>query len=328
MNNPSTRTRMAAVLALTALALSGCGSAATTESAAPGDIYPLEVTDCVGDVTISEEPQSVLTIGMAAVALLDAAGASDKITARSGEFGAELPASLESPPSDADVIDPSDPAAEAIIGADPDVVFGYGLFNAKPDVLNQAGIEVLTVAGECGHDPSSGDSEQISFAMVTEDIRRLGTVFGTTPEAEQNADQIDAEVSDLSGSVTKDGSAAWVYYFSSSDPLSAYGATSMADAVMDAARLSNVFGDQKTSYLEVTVESLLEADPEWIVLSYGLFGESENEARRQFLAEPGVQELSAVKAGRLVLVQAAGSEPSPASVVGLKAIVTALTEAG
>jgi iron complex transport system substrate-binding protein len=325
------RRRSAATLGLgAALLLSACGSstdAASGEAAGAAGGYPVTVEDCAGEKTFDARPENVMTIGTAAISLLDAAGASNRISARAGEFGAPLPDDLETPPADSEVVDPSDPTAESIIGAGPDVVYGYGLFNAKPEALEQAGIPMLTVAGECGHDASTGKAKGIDFATVSDDVRRLGTVFGTSDVAEENADAIDAEVEELSQESTGDGaSAAWLYYFSSTEPLSAYGATSMANAVLDAAQLTNLFGDQQESYLKVSMETLLKDDPEWIVLSYGLYGETEEEAREQLLSEPGAEDLTAVQEDRLILVPGTSSESSQQSVEGLRAVVAALAD--
>lgn len=327
------RTALLIVLGAASLGLTACGSSeenpAENATASTATSYPVTVNDCAGKVSFEKQPSRVLTIGSAAISLLDAAGASDKITTRTGEFGADLPAGLATPPTDAKIVDPSDPSAEAIIGAGADVVYGYGLFNAKPEALEQAGVPLLTVAGECGHDATAGESQDLTFATVTDDIRRLGTVFGTKPVADKNADAIDARVSDLSAQAKgADATAAWLYYFSSTDPLSAYGATSMADAVLDSSKLKNVFGSEDTSYLEVTMESLLKQDPAWLVLSYGLYGESESDARKQLLAEAGAEDLTAVKNDRLILVPGTSSEPSQQSVDGLDKIVTAVSDAG
>lgn len=318
----------ASALVAGALLLGGCGSSTGSVAAGTsGGGYPVTVQDCAGEKTFDRRPERVMTIGTAAISLLDAAGASDRITARAGEFGAPLPKDLRTPPSDADVVDPSDPTAESIIGAGPDVVYGYGLFNAKPEALEQAGIPMLTVAGECGHDASTGKAKDIDFRTVSDDVRRLGKVFGTSDVADKSADDLDAEVAALSRKSTGGGaSAAWLYFFSSTEPLSAYGATSMANAVLDAAQLENLYGDQQESYVKVSMETLLKDDPEWIVLSYGLYGESEADARKQLLAVPGAEDLTAVKEGRLVLVPGTSSESSQQSLQGLRAVVGALAD--
>ena len=89
MHRPILRVLAAAAAAALGLTPTGCG---TTASRAPAsDGYPLTVADCGRDVTIGSAPRRVLTIGTAAVELLDAAGASDRIVARTKKFGASLP---------------------------------------------------------------------------------------------------------------------------------------------------------------------------------------------------------------------------------------------
>lgn len=77
------------------------------------------------------------------------------------------------------------------------------------------------------------------------------------------------------------------------------------------------------AYLTISVESLLEQQPDWIILSYGLYGESEEDARQKFLASPGVDSLTAVSQNRLVLLPASASAPSPSGVAGLEQLVGA-----
>lgn len=307
------------VLVASALVVSGCAApAASTPAASAEGAYPVSVTDCGDEVQIAKRPERVLTVGTAAVELLDAAGASSAITARTAEFGAALPATLAAPPSDDLILDPADPTTEAIVGATPDLVFGYGLFTADPAQVKAAGIPVLTVQGECGHDASTA-SEKVDLDTITDDVRRLGTVFGTETTADAAADALDARVAAATRSSSGE-SAAWVYYFSSEDPISAYGGAGIPEAVLSGAGLTNVYADQSDAYLTVSAESLLAAQPSWLVLTYGLYGESAQQAREKLLAEPGISDLDAVKAGRIIVVGADTSSPSPAAVTGLEQI--------
>ncbi|MCB7135618.1 ABC transporter substrate-binding protein [Cellulosimicrobium marinum] len=279
-------------------------------------------------MTFDAAPGSVLTIGSDAVALLDAAGAADRVTARSGEFGAELPEGLENPPTDATVVDPSDPTTEQVIGAGAEVVVGYGFFNADPAALADAGIPTLTVSGECGHDVGT-TPEPVTFDVVLGDIERFGAVFDTQAAAaasvdalRERLDAVAAERPDTSRS------AATVYYFSSSSPLSTYGGAGIIQSLMDEAGLENVYADEPETYLEISLESLLDADPEVIVLAYGLHGESFEEAEARFLAEPGASDLQAVEAGRVVGIPANETTASPASVAGLERLQQAVANLG
>jgi len=314
-----TRPTLATTLLLVgATALAGCSSPGTAPATGADGAYPVTISDCGTDVQIDSRPERVLTVGTAAVELLDAAGASSAISARTAEFGAALSSSITDPPSDDLIIDPADPTTETIVGATPDLVFGYGLFSADPAQVEAAGIPVLTVQGECGHDATTAGGA-VDLHTITDDVRRLGTVFGTSATADAAADALDERIAAATRASTG-ASAAWLYYFSSEDPISAYGGAGMPAAVLSAAGLENVYGDQSDVYLTVSTESLLAAQPEWIVLTHGLYGETEEQAREKLLAEPGIGELDAVKAGRIVMVGADTSSPSPAAVSGLETI--------
>lgn len=294
-------------------------------AAAVGTTYPVTIDECDTDVEVEAAPQGVLTIGTAAISIMDAAGASQQIVGRSGEFDAPLPESLSTPPDDAEIIDPADPSAEAILTSGADLVYGYGLFNATPEQLEQAGIEILTVQGECGHDASTSSGE-VDFTTVSNDIRRLGQIFDTSDVAEPNATALEERVEELSERVEPDrATAAWLYFFSSTDDLSGYGGVGMPAAVLEAAGLDNAYGGESEAYLTIQMESLLAEDPEWIVLNYGLYGERAEDAEAQFRAQKGAGELTAVQEGRIALVPGTASEPSPRAADGLAAIIDATT---
>jgi len=321
MTNHLRRRSGAALLAIGALvALTAC-STATTDTEAEGP-YPLTIENCGADLEITTEPTAVLTIGTSAIALLDTAGASERITARSGEFGAELPEGLENPPTDATIVDPSDPTAESIIGAEPDIIVGYGLFNAAPEDIAAAGIPEIVIDGECSHDAAL--TEKTDFDAIFADVERLATVFGTQAAADEHLTELRAELDELTAAATTDterGTAAVVYYFSESSTLSARGGQGIADDVLDRAGFDNVYGDEPSVYLEVNVETLLDANPDTIVLAYGLYGESFEDAKAHLLSEPGVTDLEAVTADRIIGVPASDLSPDPGALRGLRAVL-------
>ncbi|CAM2875761.1 ABC transporter substrate-binding protein [Actinomyces slackii] len=317
----SIRPTAALTAILVGLGLMGCSAVKDSDASSQG-AYPVTVEDCGSTVTIDAEPKRILTVGTAAVEMLDAAGAADRITARTGEFGAPLPETLKNPPSDDLITNPSDPTTEEILAAEPDLVLGYGLFNADIDQLRQAGITVLTVQGECGHDSTSQSGSGVTLTTVTDDLRRLGTVLSTSFTADAAAASLDERIAqarqDKAGST-----AAWVYYFSSQDPLSAYGGQGLANSSLQDAGLTNAYAASMDAYLTISVESLLSQQPDWIILSYGLYGESEEEARQKFLASPGVDSLTAVSQNHLVLLPASASAPSPSGIAGMEQLVEA-----
>lgn len=333
MRHPSethARPAVAVAAATTALLLlTGC-AAAGPSTAEPADAaegtgagYPVQVSDCGRSVTVEQRPEQVLTIGQAALWLVEAAGAGDLVVARSGEFDAPVPEALATVAKAAEVVDPADPSLEKIVGAEVDTVVGYGLFSTTPEDLAQVGVMNLTVSGECGH----GEGEApppVTFDTVFDDIVRFGEVFGTAEEAGASVEEMRARVEELRDRGGAKRSAASVYYFSSGDAMSAYGGAGIGHEQLTSAGLENVYGDEPENYLETSIETLLEADPEVVVLSHGLYGESFEEARARFESEPGAQDLQAVREGHLIGVPADQVAPSPGAVDGLATIVDGL----
>lgn len=311
----------AATAAALTFTLAACGSGPETGGSAEADSrYPLTVQNCGEDVTIEAEPEAVLTIGHSAVALLDAAGAADRIVARSGEFEAPLPEGLQNPPDDIEVIDQADPAAETIIGAGADIVVGYGLFTAAPEALEAAGIPNLVVAGECNHDAAV--VEAIGFDAVFADIERYGEVFGTQDAAAASIEGFQAELAGLEAQAPAETrTAASVYYWSPSSSMSAHGGLSMADDLLERASLENVYAAEQSAYFEASFETLLDADPQVIVLSYGGYGESFEDAKAKLLAEPGASDLQAVRQDLIIGVSATDVNPDQGALRGLARLI-------
>src|SRR5690606_28542552 len=137
------------------------------------------------------------------------------------------------------------------------------------------------------------------------DILRFGQIFGTVDQAEAAVAELKARVTAATAELTGDaGSGVALYHFSSTAALSTYGGGSILNEMMAQLGLANVFADENRTYLEVSGEQILDSDPDVIVLVYGLYGESREEAMGLLLAEPGVKDMSAIKHDRVIAVLA------------------------
>ncbi|MGL4340154.1 MAG: ABC transporter substrate-binding protein [Rhodoglobus sp.] len=327
-NHRSLGSPAVAAIAVTAFFLTACSTdpdTSSTDSSVVEGSYPLTIENCGDELTIDSEPMSILSIGTSALSLLDAAGAAGRITSRSGEFGAALPVDLKTDLSAVPIVDPSDPSTEKIVGANTDVVVGYGLFNSTDEDLAAADVTNIVIDGECSHDAALTDATD--FEAIFADIERLGSVFGTGDVAAQNVAALRTELDELgTNSETADPqSAAVVYYFSSASPLSARGGQGIANDILDRANLTNVYGKEASVYVETNIETLLDADPEVIVLAYGLHGESFDTAKAQLIAEPGAGDLTAIKNNAVVGVLASELAPDPGAIRGLRSLLESMT---
>lgn len=320
----------AACAAFTLVACSNTPAVDDTTTDASGS-YPMTIENCGEELTIDSEPATVLSIGTSAIALLDAAGAADRITARAGEFGSPLPEGADQVLDQAPIIDPSDPAIETIVGTEADIIVGYGLLNASAEDVAAAGIPNIVIDGECAHGVSLED--KMDFEAIFGDVERIAGVFGTESVAEANVEAMRAELAELTDAADEAAeteTGAVVYYFSESSAMSARGGLGIADDVLARAGFDNVYGDEESVYVEgANIESLLAADPDAIVLAHGLWGESFEDAKQQLLAEPGAADLTAVQNDRIVGVLASDLAPDPGALRGLRAVLEgtgALTE--
>ncbi|MFT3887154.1 MAG: ABC transporter substrate-binding protein [Arachnia sp.] len=289
--------------------------------ASTGTAYPVTVSDCGTDVTVREAPRKVLTIGVAAVLQLDAAGAGDRIIGRAGEFDAGLGgADMDAKYAAVPIVDPSDPSAEAIVGTGADLVAGYGFYNVDPTTLADAGITSLTNLPDCGHDAGEAAPTPVTLDLVAEDIERWGRVFDTEETANAAAAELRAQVEELSTRrPAKTETAALLYYFGGA--LGSHGATNLTNDLMRRAGFENIYGDQNLLYLDPSRESVIDADPDWIILNYGVEGDTFDEALARLTAEPGFAELRALKEGRVIGLPNGQAIATTGAVDGLRTLL-------
>lgn len=305
------------------LLAAGCGSgtqgAQTTDSPAASG-FPVTVDNCGVPMTFQAPPTSVLTVGTSAVWNLSAAGAADRLIARSGEFGAdlgtpELTAALSAIP----VVDPADPTAETIVGTGAELVLGYGLFNTSKEALAELGVTLLDNLGDCGHD--AGDrATGFTVDTVIADIERLGQVFGTSEVAAASVAEIEADLAALNARrPAEPATAVIVYYFAGQ--LGSHGGTNISTDILARANLTSVFADEPSLYLNPSLETIIDADPDYLVIHYGVEGETFEQARDAVLAEPGFADLRAAQAGAVIGVAYDGLTSTPGAVDGIRALL-------
>jgi iron complex transport system substrate-binding protein len=276
-------------------------------------------------VTLDAAPQKVMTIGVAAVLQLDAAGAGDRIVARAGEFDAGLgEPELDSRYADVTIVDPSDPTAEAIVATGVDLVAGYGFYNVDPTALGDAGITSLTNLPDCGHDAGETAPTPVTLDLVASDIERWGQVFDTSETANAAAEKLRTEAAELeTRRPAETETAALLYYFGGA--LGSHGATNLTNDLMERAGLTNVYGDQDLLYLDPSRESVIDADPDWIIVNYGVEGDTFEETLAKITAEPGFDQLRAIRENRVIGLSNNQSIATTGSVDGLRTLLDART---
>jgi iron complex transport system substrate-binding protein len=258
---PRSRTRsLAGVLALVgSLTLASCADEAaspesageTAPTAAAAD-YPVEVTtgpsDSAETITISEQPDAIVSLSPTATETLWAVGAGDQVVAvdDQSDYPEDVPTTKLSGYT---------PNVEAILGYEPDLVVTSSDDNDLVAGLEKAAVPTLVL-------PSAEDLDG-----AYEQIERIGTVTGHPAEAAELVDEMKA---DIEAAVAEAPQADGLTYFHELDPTlytvtgetfigEVYGLFGM-ESIADAAE----GGDD---YPQLSAEYVVDADPDVVFLS-------------------------------------------------------------
>ncbi|QZN87017.1 ABC transporter substrate-binding protein [Cellulomonas sp. C5510] len=309
-----------------ALALAGCAAApgpAAAPPSAPG--FPVTVENCGETVTFDGPPERVVLLETAPVTILDGLGVLDRVVARAGSFAdgyysPDLAARIAQIPALSDDLDTTGHVVlsqEVVIAQQPDLVLGLPDGTTRAG-LADAGARVLEQPTFC-----AGGVRPTTFATLDAQIREYGAVFDRADEAddlvaalEQRVAAVEAEVAGAPGRT-----AAVLYPTPGGGPLYAYGAASMATPQMEAAGFTNVFAAVPDRVVEVSVEELVDRDPDVLVLlGQGDLDGLEDEVARL----PGAEGLRALREGAVLTQLFNFTEPpSPLVVDGLERIAEA-----
>lgn len=242
------------------LALTACGTQEDTGSgadapAASDGAFPVTVTDALGEVTIEEAPERIVSLTASHTEMLFAIGAGDQVEAV--DEHSDHPE--EAPTTELSGFEPS---VEAISEYDPDLVLLARSAEATADQLEAVGIPVLVF------------DAAVELEDTYEQIRLLGEVTGQAEAAETEAERIQSEfdaiveevreqigdteltfyqeLDDTSYSATSDTFVGQIY--------ASFGLINIADAADDGSA---------GGYPQLSQEYIVEEDPDLIFLSYG-----------------------------------------------------------
>lgn len=309
------------------LTLSACGDAtATSQSVSTGqpaaETFPMTVSSCGREVTVSEAPKRILTVGSVAAPLVAAAGAADRILLRTFET-ASFPGQYEPALRAVPLITPANRelSREEIIASGADLVISFeGAANSAED-LQAAGINVLVNRGYCAE--AKGDFEDI-FADIELYGRLLGTSDVASDEVRQLRERV-AAVEKQSMSSPANRRAAALIFARGGGSLSAYGNASTVDKQMAILGLTNVFDDVEKRNFEVGIEEIIARDPEVIILlTQG--DQTEDSVRDLLLTRTELRDVQAVRNDDIVVLPFGFTGPSPVAVEGLEIMASELAD--
>lgn len=319
---PLARTALTAAAAVLALTSCGLSSGRSDEASGGTGAYPVTVENCGAEVTLDAAPERVVLLKSAAVPYLAALGVLDRVTARAGEYPRAYYddatwAALQRIPALTGKTDTSGHllvSKEVVIGKEPDLVLGE-IDNLSRATLDQVGIPLIEEPAMC---PKGLDHP--GFDSVYAQMETYGRIFDRVDEAADANAALRKRVAELSADgATERRTAAVLYPTVGGGVTYAYGSRSMAQPILEAAGLDNVFGDTDERVFEVTPEELIGRDPDVLVLLHSA-GDPAKVADA-VTALPGAASITAVRNGDVLpLLFNYVEPPTPLALDGLARI--------
>jgi iron complex transport system substrate-binding protein len=319
---PAAPKRLAVILAALVLAVAACSGGGSSPSAsatvvstaspatatatpaptpAPSAAFPVTVTDDEGTpVEIASEPDVIVSLTPATTETLFALGVGDRIAGKGEDFFVYPPEAADIP--DVATFDAVD--IEKVVSLEPDVVFAGGNFFTPPDLIERMrdlGLPVVVLYAA-------------SVEAVFADIELIGQASGRSAEATAIVERMRAEFDVVEGAVAGLTKPRLFYELDATGAI--YGP---ADDSFLAEMIELAGGDPITTgspeKFDISVERLIEEDPEVILLADAPFGVTVD----QVVARPGWNAMTAVKEGDIRPIDdQTVTRPGPRLFLGLR----------
>ncbi|GAB2568128.1 ABC transporter substrate-binding protein [Leucobacter ruminantium] len=269
----------AAVLSLAAL--TGCGASEVVEperTAAAGEgatEYPLTLENCGREVTIDQAPQRVVSLDQNSTEILLSLGLEDRMVGTASWTDPVLDSLAEANEQVPRLADNA-PTYEVLLDADPDFVtapFGRHYKEeggvATRDRLSETGIPSYLAPSDCeGSLIINGGgtrTKPLTLDSLYQEIRELATIFDVQDRGEQLVADLEARTDAALEDVDLGGSTVAFWF---ADTRTAYiaGGLGAPALLADLTGMENVFADVDDEWPATGWETLVERDPQILVL--------------------------------------------------------------
>ena len=217
------------------------------------------------------------------------------------------------------------PSKEVLIGADADLFFAgwnYGMKvggEVTPETLEPFGIKVYELTESCSH---IMQKDKASIEDMYNDLLNLGRIFGIEEKANTLVEGYRKELRSFTKQLeTSDPLRVFVYDSGEDAPFTA-GLYALPTALIESAGGTNIMEDFEKSWGTVTWETVVERNPEVIVIVN--YGDVTAEQKREFLvSNPAFKDLDAVKNNRFVTLEYVEATPGPRNIRAIKTLANA-----
>jgi len=314
--------RVAVVAGVSVVALGGCAATPTALDAPTTTAQRVELSNCGFDVSFDAAPERVITIKSSTTEMLLALGLGDRIIGTAFQDG-PVPEQWASDAAGLTLIAERVPSEEAVLDLEPDLVFAGWESTFSADAageradLTSFGINTFVSPSAC---QSAEQPAQLSFDNVFSDIETVAAIFQVDATELVNAQRAQLEAIEANGN-----SRTALWYSSGSDTPYVGAGIGAPQLLLDTVGLTNIAADVNATWAPYNWEAVVDADPDFIVLVDADWNSAENKIG-VLEANPATANLSAVKAGRYLVVPFAASEAGVRSVDAAESLSAQIAE--
>lgn len=317
-------------------------AATTAAGGAKRTTYPLLIADNCGEkVTIKAAPKRVVSVNQGSTEVLLSLGLEDRIVGTSG-WTDKIRPNLAAANAKAPRLGDQDVSFERILETEPELVtasFAYGLQGDDPDRrarFAKLGVQTYLAPSHCKDrdgDPS-GDgprAQPIQMETMYDEIRQLAAIF----DVSERGEALVADLQRRLDAVKEKGGgkgATVAFWFANTEAPYMAGCCGSPGIIARSVGAENVFADTHTEWPQIGWETVLERDPDVLVL-----GDLQRKSQTgdkladkiEFLkTNPVTKKLTAVQKERFVIMNGADMNPSIRTVDGAEKLSAGIQKFG
>ncbi|AXI59533.1 iron ABC transporter substrate-binding protein [Pseudomonas kribbensis] len=294
----------------------------TTHAFAEATQYPLTIHSCNREVTFKEAPKHAVSHDINMTQMMLALGLKSKMAGYSGVSGwksvtPEMQSLLDGLPE----LAAKYPSVETLLNANVDFFFAgwdYGMRvggDLTPQTLQPLGINVYELTESCAFVMKRPAA---TLDDTYNDLRNLGKIFDVQDRANALIADMQSQVAEIRKDLPAEKPRVFLYD-SGEDRAMTSGRLGMPQALIDAAGGRNVLDDVEASWTRVNWETVVERNPQVIVIVD--YSEITAEQKIEFLLKnKALQSVDAIKNQRFIVIPYVQATPGIDNVLAVETL--------
>ena len=298
--------------------LAACGTVAVQpaeaqpEPAAEAAYAPVTIENCGVTITYDQPPQRAVSMAQHATEVMLTLGLQDHMVGTAYLEDPILPDVAEAYAT-IPVLSDTYPSREVFLAAEPDFVYGGWVSAFRDEVAgSRESLMELNIGSYLAH--ANCLEAKATVEDVFADFLNIGKIFGISDRAEAYVAEKRERLAEINAKTQPADPKVKVFVFDSGDeaPYTAAG-TGIVNALLEAAGGVNIFADVEGGFATVNWETVIERDPDIIVLHHATWSTAEEKI--EYLKDTEVlAALRAVQEERFVIVPFTATQPGPRSI--------------